>query len=449
MSTSVWWVRRDIRLGDNGALQSAAAAGTVVPLFVWEDNLLGGAGDFRRAFLFDALESLDDSVGRALIYRDGPAVTAVPEFCRLVGADTVHITEDFAPWGRARDAEVERALAASGVRLVRADTPYVIAPGTVRKDDGTPLKVFTPFYKRWLTHRWSSFGDGAVEFADHRDLCAGPRRREGFEAASPVPAGESAAWQRFDEWSSRAMDRYKDDRNNPALDGTSMMSPYLKFGVVHPRQLLERLDATAGAEHFRSEIAWREFYADVLFHQPRTAWENLQPKMDAIKVDTDDAARERFAVFCRGETGYPIVDAGIRQMITTGWMHNRVRMIVASFLVKDLHLPWQWGARFFMEHLVDGDIASNNHGWQWMAGTGTDAAPYFRVFNPTSQGAKFDPSGDYVRRFVPELADVDSKHIHDPSGLGLLAPAGYPAPMVDHAAERNEALARYKKVSGQ
>ena len=449
MSTSVWWVRRDIRLGDNGALQSAAAAGTVVPLFVWEDNLLGGAGDFRRAFLFDALESLDDSVGRALIYRDGPAVTAVPEFCRLVGADTVHITEDFAPWGRARDAEVERALSASGVRLVRADTPYVIAPGTVRKDDGTPLKVFTPFYKRWLTHRWSSFGDGAVEFADHRDLCAGPRRREGFEAASPVPAGESAAWRRFDEWSSRAMDRYKDDRNNPALDGTSMMSPYLKFGVVHPRQLLERLDATAGAEHFRSEIAWREFYADVLFHQPRTAWENLQPKMDAIKVDTDDAARERFAVFCRGETGYPIVDAGIRQMITTGWMHNRVRMIVASFLVKDLHLPWQWGARFFMEHLVDGDIASNNHGWQWMAGTGTDAAPYFRVFNPTSQGAKFDPSGDYVRRFVPELADVDSKHIHDPSGLGLLAPEGYPAPMVDHAAERNEALARYKKVSGQ
>ena len=449
MSTSVWWVRRDIRLGDNGALQSAAAAGTVVPLFVWEDNLLGGAGDFRRAFLFDALESLDDSVGRALIYRDGPAVTAVPEFCRLVGADTVHITEDFAPWGRARDAEVERALAASGVRLVRADTPYVIAPGTVRKDDGTPLKVFTPFYKRWLTHRWSSFGDGAVEFADHRDLCAGPRRREGFQAASPVPAGESAAWRRFDEWSSRAMDGYKDDRNNPALDGTSMMSPYLKFGVVHPRQLLDRLDATAGAEHFRSEIAWREFYADVLFHQPRTAWENLQPKMDAIKVDTDDAARERFAVFCRGETGYPVVDAGIRQMITTGWMHNRVRMIVASFLVKDLHLPWQWGARFFMEHLVDGDIASNNHGWQWTAGTGTDAAPYFRVFNPTSQGAKFDPSGDYVRRFVPELADVDSKHIHDPSGLGLLAPEGYPAPMVDHAAERNEALARYKKVSGQ
>ena len=449
MSTAVWWVRRDIRLQDNGALVSAAAHGDVVPLFVWEDNLLASAGDTRRAFLFEALDGLDDSAGCALIYRDGPAVEAVPEFCRLVGADTVHITEDFAPWGRARDAEVEKALAGAGITLVRADTPYVIRPGTVRKDDGTPLKVFTPFYKRWLTHSWSSFGDAKVTFADHRDLCVGSRRPADRQAAPARPAGEAGAWERFDGWSARAMDRYKDDRNNPALDGTSMMSPYLKFGVVHPRQLLARLDASPGAEHFRSEIAWREFYADVLFHQPRTAWENLQPKMDAMRLDTDSAARGRFEVFCRGETGYPIVDAGIRQMLATGWMHNRVRMIVASFLVKDLHLPWQWGARFFMEQLVDADIASNNHGWQWTAGTGTDAAPYFRVFNPVSQGQKFDPEGEYVRAWVRELDGVDKKHVHEPWTLGLLAPAGYPAPMVDHSVEREEALLRYKQVSGQ
>ncbi|MFN5651492.1 MAG: deoxyribodipyrimidine photo-lyase, partial [Actinomycetes bacterium] len=258
MSTSVWWVRRDIRLADNGALQSAAARGPVVPLFVWEDNLLGSAGAIRRAFLFEALDRLDESAGRALIYRDGPAVEAVPEFCRLVGADTVHVTEDFAPWGRARDEAVERALAASGITLVRADTPYVIRPGTVRKDDGTPLKVFTPFYKRWLTHQWSSSRDADVEFADHRDLCVGSRRPVGWQASPGRPVGEAAAWERFDEWSARAMDRYKDDRNNPSVDGTSMMSPFLKFGVVHPRQLLSRLDASAGAEHFRSEIAWRE-----------------------------------------------------------------------------------------------------------------------------------------------------------------------------------------------
>ena len=447
MSTAVWWVRRDIRRTDNGALVSAASRGEVVPLFVWEDNLLSAAGDFRRAFLFDALSSLDDSVGRALIYRDGPAETAVPEFCRLVGAGTVHITEDFAPWGRDRDARVEKALAAAGIELVRADTPYVIRPGTVRKDDGTPLKVFTPFYKRWMTHPWRPFADPDVTFADRRDLCVGSRRGPG--TASVLAAGEAAAWERFDEWSARAMDRYKDDRNDPSVDGTSMMSPYLKFGVVHPRQLLARLDGSAGSDHFRSEIAWREFYADVLFHQPRTAWENLQPKMDAMRIDTDGAARARFEVFCRGMTGYPVVDAGIRQMLTTGWMHNRVRMIVASFLVKDLHLPWQWGARFFMDHLLDGDIASNNHGWQWTAGTGTDAAPYFRVFNPVSQGQKFDPTGAYVRRFVPELAAVDAKHIHEPWTLGLLAPEDYPAPMVDHSAEREEALLRYKQVSGQ
>jgi deoxyribodipyrimidine photo-lyase len=228
-----------------------------------------------------------------------------------------------------------------------------------------------------------------------------------------------------------------------------MLSPYLRFGVLHPRQLLSQLGSGAGADHFRSEICWREFYADVLFHKPHTAWQNLQQKMNALPVDTDKKAQEKFAAFTTGQTGYPIVDAGIRQMLATGWMHNRVRMIVASFLIKDLHLPWQWGARFFMDHLIDGDIASNNHGWQWTAGTGTDAAPYYRVFNPFGQGEKFDPDGTYVRQWVPELADIDTKSVQTPWTLGLLAPEAYPAPIVDHAVEREEALARYKKVSGK
>jgi deoxyribodipyrimidine photo-lyase len=261
-------------------------------------------------------------------------------------------------------------------------------------------------------------------------------------------AGEDAAWRRWNEWSPR-LDAYQEERNNPGVDGTSLMSPYLRFGVVHPRQLIARLNGTSGADHYRRELAWREFYADVLFHQPRTMWENLQEKMNVLPLDTDAAAHARFEKFCAAQTGYPVVDAGIRQMLNTGMMHNRVRMIVASFLVKDLHLPWQWGARFFMQHLVDGDIASNNHGWQWTAGTGTDAAPFFRVFNPTSQSAKFDPTGTYLRRWIPELAELDNASIHEPSTLGLLAPAGYPEPMVDHAAERIEALARYKSVSGK
>ncbi|CAB4766892.1 unannotated protein [freshwater metagenome] len=213
--------------------------------------------------------------------------------------------------------------------------------------------------------------------------------------------------------------------------------------------MIARLNGTPGADHYRRELAWREFYADVLFHQPRTMWENLQEKMNVLPLDTDAAAHARFEKFCAAQTGYPIVDAGIRQMLSTGMMHNRVRMIVASFLVKDLHVPWQWGARFFMQHLVDGDIASNNHGWQWTAGTGTDAAPFFRVFNPTSQSAKFDPTGTYLRRWIPELAELDNASIHEPSVLGLLAPTSYPEPMVDHSAERLEALARYKSVSGK
>jgi deoxyribodipyrimidine photo-lyase len=448
MNISVWWIRRDIRLSDNKALQSAAAAGKVVPLFVWDDVLFNSAGASRREFMCRALNALDDSMNRALIYRDGPVAEAVVEFCRLVGADTVHITEDFAPYGQKRDVEVEKALAADGRRLVRADTPYVIAPGTVRKDDGTPVKVFTPFYKRWLTHQWSSAADNTVEFADFRELCVGSRMGTG-EAAYTANPSEEGAWERFDEWSQRAMGSYKEARNNPGVDGTSMMSPYLKFGIVHPRQLLQRLDGTAGSDVFRSEIAWREFYADVLFHQPETTWKNLQPKMDALPIDSGVLAEERFTQFCEGRTGYPIVDAGIRQLLATGWMHNRVRMIVASFLVKDLHLPWQWGAKFFMEHLIDGDVASNTHGWQWTAGTGTDASPFFRVFNPMGQSEKFDPNGDYLRRWVPEIAHLDNASIHAPWTLGLLAPAEYPVPMVDHAVEREEALSRYKAVSGK
>jgi deoxyribodipyrimidine photo-lyase len=448
MSTAVWWIRRDMRLTDNKALQSAAAAGKVVPLFVYDDTLLATAGEGRQQFMFRALNALDNSMDRALIYRDGPVAEAVVEFCRLVGADTVYITEDFAPYGRRRDAAVEKALAADGRRLIRADTPYVIAPGTVRKDDGTPVKVFTPFYKRWLTHQWSSASENKVEFADFRDLCVGSRMDTGWTAYTPNPS-EDAVWERFDEWAPRAMGDYKEARNNPAVDGTSMLSPYLKFGIVHPRQLLQRLDGSAGSDIFRSEIAWREFYADVLFGQPQTTWKNLQSKMDALPVDSGAIAEARFAQFCEGKTGFPIVDAGVRQLLGSGWMHNRVRMIVASFLVKDLHLPWQWGAKFFMEHLLDADIASNAHGWQWTAGTGTDASPFFRVFNPMGQSEKFDPTGEYLRRWIPEIAHLDNKSIHAPWTLGLLAPAEYPEPMVDHAAEREEALSRYKAVSGK
>ena len=447
MTTAIWWIRRDMRLADNGALASAAAEGRVVPLFV-VDPAFASAGLPRLNFMYDTLRALDAATGGALVLRHGDPARVLPEFARTVGAGSVHVTADFAPYGMARDKEVCEALDAVGVRLVAADTPYVIAPGTVRKDDGTPLKVFTPFFRRWSAQPWSPVGAASVDWDDAVSLCEGFPDIARPDADLPA-AGEIAAMARWESWSPTGLGGYKSLRDNPAVDGTSTMSAHLRFGAVHPRQLIGDLPPTADAEHFRSEIAWREFYADVLFHQPQTAWQNLQRKMDAIVQDTDEAARARFAVFCSGDTGYPIVDAGIRQMLRTGWMHNRVRMIVASFLVKDLHLPWQWGARFFMRHLVDGDIASNNHGWQWTAGTGTDAAPYFRVFNPVSQGEKFDPTGAYVRAWVPEIADVDDRHVHAPWTLGLMAPGEYAPPMVDHAVERETALARYKAATSQ
>jgi len=270
----------------------------------------------------------------------------------------------------------------------------------------------------------------------------------GVDAELP-PAGERAAQDRLHAFLDTDLATYDVGRDRPDLDETSHLSPYLRWGCLHPRQILTHLGRSRAHDRFRAELAWREFYADVLFRQPRSAWWNLDDRMDAMEVDTGAPAKDRMASWSAGQTGFPIVDAGMRQLHATGWMHNRVRMVTASFLVKDLHLPWQWGARHFLAHLVDGDLASNNHGWQWAAGTGTDAAPYFRIFNPVTQSERFDPDGDYIRRWVPELADAGAKIVHAPWTAAEGMPPGYPPPMVDHAAERDEALRRYSLVTGR
>jgi deoxyribodipyrimidine photo-lyase len=282
------------------------------------------------------------------------------------------------------------------------------------------------------------------------------RRRPDYfgELSDEVPAfdprvGEAGAWATLDSFLPK-VDDYYDDRNTPGVEGTSRLSPHLRFGTIHPRQILDCTNRDGrGSEHFRSEIAWREFYADVLFHQPDSTWRVLQPSLATLRVDTDDRAIERFQTWARGETGYPLVDAGMRQLLAEGWMHNRVRMITASFLVKHLHLDWRWGAKWFMWRLIDGDVASNQHGWQWTAGTGTDASPFHRIFNPTLQAERFDGDGAYVHRWVPELRGVSAPDCLQPGGgSGLLAPAGYRAPMVDAAVERDEALQRFADARG-
>ena len=432
---TVVWFRRDLRLADHPALAAAASDGDVVALFVL-DPAFDRAGSPRRDFLTQCLHDLGTATHGALVCRRGDPVSVVPAVAAEAGAASVHVTADAGPYGRRRDAAVARALANDGRHLVASSWPYAVAPGAIRKADGTPYTVFTPFLRAWLrADPGPPSGPADVRWSHSI-------------AGDDLPAGravhhEAAAHDRLDRFLADSADRYDADRDRPAADGTSRLSPYLRWGSLHPRQLLDRLGGSRAHAVFRSELAWREFYADVLWHRPRAAWWNIDERMDAMAVDAGAAARRRFERWAAGRTGYPFVDAGLRQLEATGWMHNRARMVTGSFLVKDLHLPWQWGARHFLRHLVDGDLASNNLGWQWVAGTGTDAAPYFRVFNPITQSKRFDPDGDYIRRWVPELRDADTRSLHAPWEAPGGPPDGYPGPMVDHAEERAEALRRY------
>jgi deoxyribodipyrimidine photo-lyase len=325
-----------------------------------------------------------------------------------------------------------------------------VAPGRITKSAGEPYKVYTPFSRVWAQHGWRAparTDASSVDWMDPGDEDAGPRAvtipdDEAPEADLPA-AGEQAAREQWEAFVDEHLGDYDEMRNRPDRPATSRMSVYLKYGVVHPRTLLADLGGEGqGPTSYRNELCFRDFYAAVLWFFPRSARENFDPKFDRITLDGGKSADEKFRAWQEGRTGFPAIDAAMRQLRGEAWMHNRMRMAVASFLVKDLHLPWWWGARHFMELLVDGDLASNQHGWQWAAGTGTDAAPYFRVFNPVTQGERFDPQGDYVRRWVPELAGIEGKKVHQPWKLAE-PPADYPAPIVDHKAERQEALDRF------
>jgi deoxyribodipyrimidine photo-lyase len=320
-----------------------------------------------------------------------------------------------------------------------------VTPGRVLKRDGTPFTMFSPFYRAWCDHGWRApaapIAD-RVEWVTGSDSVGVPKDPALPRDLSLPAAGEAAALSRWQDYRASRLAAYPDGRDRPDQDGTSRMSVYLKYGNVHPRTLLAGLGAAD--EAFRRELAWRDFYASVLFHFPDSARKYFRPELERMTYASPQS--DAFTAWTQGRTGYPIVDAGMRQLLQQAWMHNRVRMIVASFLVKDLHIDWREGARYFMHRLVDGDLASNNHGWQWVAGSGTDAAPFFRVFNPVTQGRKFDPNGDYVRRFVPELRGIEGPAVHTPWELPGGAPPGYPERIVDHATERRRALADYQAL---
>lgn len=436
MPTSILWLRRDLRLHDLPALTAAAEEGEVLPVFVLDEELLSESS-IRSACLLRALTSAQEAYDGAIVVRRGRPEEVIPALVEEAGAGSVHVSVESQPYGRIRDQRVRDAL--GDVPLVGTGSPYAVGPGTILTKQGGHYKVFTPFSRAWREHGWP----------EPARVPAGLRFARGVGSqnvpAPPVvdidlPAvGEQAA---LDRWRDvlGGLENYHVDRDRPDMDGTSKMSVHLKYGTVHPRTLLADLDQRLeGHRVFATELAWREFYADVLWHNPDSLWTDLNQSMSQMAYDEPG---EQFEAWKTGHTGYPYVDAAMRQLLHTGWMHNRARMATASFLTKHLHVWWPHGARWFLERLVDGDPASNNHGWQWVAGTGTDAAPYFRIFNPVTQGKKFDPLGHYVREWVPELRHLGSKTIHepwkDPDGYRN----GYPRPIIDLSKEREEALNR-------
>lgn len=454
MPTTILWFRRDLRLNDHPALNAAVDAadgGRVLPVFVGEPDLLD-ASTHRTWALISALRSLHTDLDQGLVYRQGDPREVIPSLAREVEAHSVHISAEPAPYGRRRDEAVATALREQDITLVATGSPYAIGPGLIRNGSGDPYKVFTPFSKAWREHGWASPAHTPSELRWYRQAESDrwpepPAPAEGVELPQ---VGEAAARERWAEFRDEALAEYDGDRDRPDRDGTSRMSVQLEFGTVHPRTLLADLSGQrgTGAQTFRTELAWREFYADVLWHQPRSAWHDLRPALRGMTYDDPEAPEvaEAVTAWKQGRTGFPIVDAGMRQLRESGWMHNRVRMITASFLCKHLHVWWPLGARHFLEYLVDGDIASNNHGWQWVAGTGTDASPYFRVFNPVRQGQKFDPDGVYVRRWIPELRHLSGGDAHEPWKAGDGYRDGYPEPILDLADERAEALRRYESA---
>jgi deoxyribodipyrimidine photo-lyase len=450
VADQVMWFRRDLRVADQPALSAAVAAADgsrVLPLFVLDDALWEPSGLPRRDRLIRSLGALSASLDGALVVRRGRPEDVVPDVAAELGAEAVHVTGDAGPYGRLRDERVATSLADAGRTLTVTGSPYAVGPGRILNGSGSPYQVFSAFHRAWREHGWP---DPAA--APARPRWAHSVESDGLPSvefdglpAHRARAGEEAAHTRWEGFLESALDGYADARDRPDLDGTSRMSEHLKWGEIHPRTLLKDLAGRRGdgARVYGQELGWREFYADVLWHRPDSAREYLRPEYAGMEYDEPG---EKFEAWCAGRTGFPFVDAGMRQLLTLGWIHNRVRMVVASFLVKDLHVEWQHGARHFLQHLCDGDLASNNHGWQWVAGSGTDAAPYFRVFNPVSQGEKFDPHGDYVRQYVPELSHLDGKAAHAPWDAPDGYARGYPQRIVDHKAERVESLARLKAM---
>jgi deoxyribodipyrimidine photo-lyase len=474
---AIVWFRRDLRISDNPALSAAVAGGApVVPVHIIDSEEEGGypAGGASQWWLRQSLIELDHAlrgVGSRLVIRQGPSRQVLREIAGQTGASRVYWNRIYEPAAAKRAAEVAQGLADGGWKTETFNGSLLFEPGDVRTSGGGPYRVFTPFWNKCRSLSEPSSPrkapkalPGPPSWPD--SLAPGDVGREAGPARSGElrmigRPGEKAAAAMLARFLDEGIAGYPENRDRPDLPGTSRLSPYLHFGEISPRQVWHAVGARTvsdpsrgverGAEAFLRQLGWREFAHHLLHHFPDTPEAPLREEYAAFPWRYD---KRELAAWQRGETGYPLVDAGMRELLGTGWMHNRVRMIVASFLVKDLLLPWQEGARWFLDTLLDADLANNTLGWQWVAGCGADAAPFFRVFNPVGQGKKYDPKGDYVSRWVPELAALPAKWIHCPwqapgevlSGAGVTLGKTYPQPMVDHGAARERAIKAYKSL---
>ena len=460
MTPILVWFRRDLRLSDHPALAAAAATGRpVIALFI-RDVETDRPGAASRWWLHHSLSSLAESLkakGSSLVLRSGPSEKVLRDLVRETGAGAVYWSRLYDPVSIERDTRIKSALKADGVEVESFNASLLFEPWEMKNKTGRPFQVFTPFWKACLAvgREWdveaapkklsapskTPKSEELLSWALLPRIPWDARFRERFEP------GEEGANKALKQFLRSGVNDYADARDVPGIRGTSRLSPHLHFGEISPRQIVTQVEGRGkGPQTFVKEIGWREFAHHLLFHFPQTLTEPLRPEFKDFPWSKDTSTLPSWK---KGLTGYPIVDAGMRELWTTGWMHNRVRMIVASFLVKDLRLPWQTGADWFWDTLVDADPANNTLGWQWAAGCGADAAPYFRVFNPTLQGERFDPEGTYVREWIPELANLESKWIHRPWEAPDEVRArirSYPNPIVDHGQARDDALAAFKKL---
>lgn len=471
---SLCWFRQDLRLADNPALSRAVAAGgPLVCVYVLDDETPGAwaPGGASRWWLHHSLAALDAALrerGNRLVLRHGPARKVIPALAAETGAGKVFWNRCYEPFAVRRDTALKAALQDAGRTVETSNAALLLEPWQVKTGGGEPYKVFTPFWRALK----AAYEDKAPLPAP-KALPAGPEvagdRLDDWSLLPTKPdwaagfgalwtPGEAGAQARLRHFLAASLKDYRDARDRPDLEGTSRLSPHLHFGEIGPRQAWHATrhavaagGSDAAAEKFLSEVAWREFSQHLLYHFPTLPEANWRAEFDAVEWRRD---KQALAAWQRGRTGYPIVDAGLRELWSTGWMHNRVRMIAASFLIKDLLIDWRAGEAWFWDTLVDADLGNNAAGWQWVAGSGADAAPYFRVFNPVLQGERFDPDGDYVRRWVPELAKLPAKWIHKPweADAATLRAAdvtlgkSYPARLVPHDAARKRALDAFAAI---